>query len=68
MDKKVKSPPYTLQELDILVESVSAHKDVLFGSFSNTITHDAKQKIWANITRKINAVAKCVITQVLVKK
>ena len=48
---------FTPDEIDILVSRVAEHKSTLFGSFSNVITQQSKEKIWEDITAEINTIA-----------
>ena len=45
-------------EMEIIVEHVRKDYDVLTSSFTNQITNNAKNAIWAKITKSVNAVAK----------
>ena len=63
-----KSIFYSNRETEVLVECVRQHKDIIMGSFSNTITHDLKEKTWREITEKINAVSSGLRTVKLVRK
>ena len=67
-NKPSKSANYSPKEMEVLVTNVREHKAELFGSFTNTITHSLKERLWDEITQKMNAVGKSVRTVKLVKK
>jgi hypothetical protein len=52
---KTKSPRFQPTELEILVDKIFTKRDILFGSFSNTITKTLKDQTWEDITKKINS-------------
>ncbi|XP_060566604.1 myb/SANT-like DNA-binding domain-containing protein 4 [Ruditapes philippinarum] len=65
MDKMAESkrkPRYSIDELQILAQEVNTHKHILFGKFSDVLSMEKKQKAWAEITRRINAVSQTVRT------
>jgi hypothetical protein len=41
-------------ERTLITSLIQKHYGVLFGSFTNTITHDLKCKLWREITQTIN--------------
>lgn len=45
---------YDTDNKDLLISLISKHQKVLFGSFSNSITIDLKNKIWRDITEEMN--------------
>ena len=55
MSSQQRHPNFRLEDLEILVEKMAEHKQVLFGKFSNSVTADSKVKIWEKITSQINA-------------
>ncbi len=48
---------FTPDEVDILVNMVTKHKSTLFGSFSNVVTREIKEKLWEEITSDINSIS-----------
>jgi len=57
MDKKKgdKNPKFQHHELELLVEEIGKNRNVLFGSFTPTITKTLKTQTWEFICAKINA-------------
>ena len=47
---------FSSEEIEILVNEVEKHKDVIHGKLSNTVTNTMKNDVWQNITSKVNAV------------
>ncbi|XP_060594071.1 myb/SANT-like DNA-binding domain-containing protein 4 [Ruditapes philippinarum] len=62
MAESKRKPRYSIDELQILAHEVNTHKHILFGKFSDVLSMEKKQKAWAEITRRINAVSQTVRT------
>ncbi|ESO82707.1 hypothetical protein LOTGIDRAFT_155725 [Lottia gigantea] len=53
---KRRSPNFTSQEIQILIDEVEKNKSLLFSQHSNVVTNSAKKKTWEATCFKINAV------------
>ena len=50
-----RSPQFKEEEVKVLLDSISANRHVLFGSFSKDITKERKEEVWEEIVTKMNA-------------
>ncbi|XP_048589691.1 myb/SANT-like DNA-binding domain-containing protein 4 isoform X2 [Nematostella vectensis] len=55
-DKRKRKPNFSQRELNVITESVETKKDILQSKFTNNLTNQMKQKVWLDITAKVNAV------------
>ena len=65
---KERASRYSSEEVEVLVNCVEEHKAILLGSFTPNITSEIKEKTWAEITEKVNAVGKKNRTTKQIKK
>ena len=67
-NKRKKSKNFTKQELEVLVDSVYEHKTILTSKFKSNITNEDKNRLWDQITNKVNSVSEVARTREAVKK
>jgi hypothetical protein len=48
---------FSEREREVLLDSIFVNKDILFGSFSPSLTSRMKEEVWNTITERINAVS-----------
>lgn len=50
-NKKERKPNWTEDEMQILSSSIRENEEILFGTFSSTVTAEKKKAVWENITK-----------------
>ena len=54
--KKNRAPRFTDEKLDALAETVEKRKNTIQNKFSDTLTHEKKQKACAEVAKEVDAV------------
>ena len=48
-------PRFQLEEVEVLVENVEKHKNIIFSKFSDTVTNERKAAAWKSVTDAVNS-------------
>ncbi len=56
MDDKKRNKNFTRQEMEVLIEEISARKKVLFGRLENSISMQSKRRAWERVANSIRDV------------
>ncbi len=57
MDDKKRNKNFTRQEMEVLIEEISARKKVLIGRLDNSISMQSKLRAWERVAEAVSAVA-----------
>ncbi len=57
MDDKKRNKNFTRQEMEVLIEEISARKKVLIGRLDNSISMQSKRRAWERVAEAVSAVA-----------
>ncbi|XP_058619708.1 nuclear apoptosis-inducing factor 1-like [Onychostoma macrolepis] len=57
MDDKKRNKNFTRQEMEVLIEEISARKKVLLGRLDNSISMQSKRRAWERVAEAVSAVA-----------
>ncbi len=57
MDDKKRNRNFTRQEMEVLIEEISARNKVLIGRLDNSISMQSKRRAWERVAEAVSAVA-----------